>query len=94
MLPASSASIRSLMVCWMDFPSFCVFVVGAKISISRCINSHQKGDVMSALLCGEEYAVVSPRIMAACSLINLALFLCRWRKCLLQVFLKSGGVCV
>ena len=34
------------------------------------------------------------RMMAACSFRNFALF--RWRrcKCLLQVFLKSGGVCV
>ena len=69
-------------------------VVGAKISISRWISNHQNVGVASALLCDEVYADVSPRMMAACSLMNLALFRCLLRRCLLHVFRKSGGVCV
>jgi hypothetical protein len=94
MFPACRVFILSLMVCCMDFPSFCVRVVGAKISISRWISSHQNIGVASASLCDEVYAEVSPRRMAACNLMNLALFRCLLRRCRLHVFRKSGGVCV
>ena len=38
MCPASSMAILSLIVCWIDIPSFWARVVGASISISRWIS--------------------------------------------------------
>lgn len=94
MFPDWRRSIRWLIVCCMDLLLFWAFVVGAKMSISRWMRSHQKGDVFSMLSLDSVYAVVRHRRIVACSVWNLALFRGRWRMCFLHVFLKSGGLCL
>ena len=70
MFPDVSVVIRSLIVCWIDFPLFFARVVGARISISRCIRSHQNGEVVSVLLVDDAYVVDSPRIISASRLMK------------------------
>ena len=93
MLPASKQLMRSDIVCWIDLSSFCALVVGAKMSISKCKRSHQKGDVVWFALGVMVYAVARHLSTAAWRVWNLALFRGRWWMCFRHVLRKSGGSC-
>ena len=88
MSPANAASILSRIQDWIESLLRCCDVEGAKISMSRWSNSHQKGAEV-ALQVVVVYDVTMALMMDVCRLTNDAL-LRPFSKCR-QVVRKSGG---